>query len=409
MLICDKWLGILQSQLEHPTKFSDCPSPPFVSAANLYSGASSASSVDTAEFSFTEEINRQLKLTPEDKNRIARRFQGLDEKSMWKLSTGTIVEKKMEELALICEYEHPCHSMILDTNDKNWEGYFTKDEIKEIKAFEKKNFETLPSGLEEYIDSLKKYTNADTLESKLTEVPDCPARDWVRRTLLDHLRLFKYNRELILYNYTKEDLLRRVYLFLDTVLDDSKLNCYGGRASKRFPSGGEVDLLFVSVLHEVGCVICERYYDNSKELHYGSFKMVKLLKNMIYKMSTTMDPEAIRELHVVGYLIFGNEFTLIHCDAPKGYVTRIARSSTIRLPSEADNLTKQLLSILKAVYRVRLTMERTAIVSRKMPEDDTFELFPSRSEPELIVPNFNRENTDNNKRRRLSVIEPFNI
>lgn len=117
--------------------------------------------------------------------------------------------------------------MILDTNDKNWEGYFTTDEIKEIKAFEKKNFETLPSGLEEYIDSLKKYTNADTLESKLTEVPDCPARDWVRRTLLDHLRLFKYNRELILYNYTKEDLLRRVYLFLDTVLDDSKLNCYG--------------------------------------------------------------------------------------------------------------------------------------------------------------------------------------
>lgn len=54
-------------------------------------------------------------------------------------------------------------------------------------------------------------------------------------------------------------------------------------------------------------------------------------------------------------------------------------------------------------------MERTAIVSRKMPEYDTFELFPSRSEPELIVPNFNRENTDNNKRRRLSVIEPFNI
>lgn len=105
MLICDKRLGILQSQLEHPTRFSDCPSPPFVSAANLISGASSASSVDTAETSFTDEINRQLKLTPEDKKRIARKFQDLDEKLMWKLSTGTIVEKKMEELALACEYE----------------------------------------------------------------------------------------------------------------------------------------------------------------------------------------------------------------------------------------------------------------------------------------------------------------
>lgn len=117
--------------------------------------------------------------------------------------------------------------MILDTNDRNWEGYFTGDEIKEIEAFEKKSLEMLPPSLEEYIDSLKEYTNADSLEAKLTEASDCPARDWVRRTLLDHLRLFKYNGELIRYNYTKEDLLRRVYLFLDTVLDDSELDCYG--------------------------------------------------------------------------------------------------------------------------------------------------------------------------------------
>jgi hypothetical protein len=44
-------------------------------------------------------------LSSNDKENIKKMYQELDPNKTWRLSTGTIVEKKMEELALACNYE----------------------------------------------------------------------------------------------------------------------------------------------------------------------------------------------------------------------------------------------------------------------------------------------------------------
>lgn len=48
---------------------------------------------------------KQALLKPEDKIAVAELYNNLDPLKMWKLSSGTIVEKKMEEFAMACTYE----------------------------------------------------------------------------------------------------------------------------------------------------------------------------------------------------------------------------------------------------------------------------------------------------------------
>ncbi|KAI7847369.1 hypothetical protein BDC45DRAFT_575898 [Circinella umbellata] len=69
----------------------------------------------------------------------------LNPESFWTLSTGTVVELKMKELAINCTHEHPCLSMILDPTDCVWRDYFTKEELVEIEEYEKPVIAALPT------------------------------------------------------------------------------------------------------------------------------------------------------------------------------------------------------------------------------------------------------------------------
>jgi uncharacterized UBP type Zn finger protein len=68
--------------------------------------------------------------------------------------------------------------------------------------------------------------------------------------------------------------------------------------------GRKVDLLFQRQHLEYGCSECGRYEDQTKELYDGSFKMVKVLKDMLYNLHTTA-PNSVREYILVGFLMFG--------------------------------------------------------------------------------------------------------
>lgn len=84
----------------------------------------------------------------------------------------------------------------------------------------------LPPNVNEYIESLQKSTDAISLKRQLTQELECPASDWIRNTLLEYLKLFKCNY-LPLTDQSEGDVLRRVWIFLDTVFDDSKISCRG--------------------------------------------------------------------------------------------------------------------------------------------------------------------------------------
>ncbi|KAI8878745.1 hypothetical protein K501DRAFT_195110, partial [Backusella circina FSU 941] len=53
---------------------------------------------------------------------------------------------------------------------------------------------------------------------------------------------------------------------------------------ERKVTGRKVDLLFTRQRLEYGCCECGRFDDDTKQLYDGSFKMAKVLKDMIYSL-----------------------------------------------------------------------------------------------------------------------------
>ncbi|KAI8966995.1 hypothetical protein BDF20DRAFT_840531 [Mycotypha africana] len=162
MLIHDKSLGIVNdTAVSTVTDFWTTPaSNESISNADTTSVTSFSNTSVYTENSVSAPSTcstKQIKLAATDKERIKRVYEELDQASMWKLSTGTVVEKKMEEFALSCSYEHPAHSLILDTTDKSWTGYFTKEEMKEITTQNAKTLPELPTKSSSYIDDLEGY------------------------------------------------------------------------------------------------------------------------------------------------------------------------------------------------------------------------------------------------------------
>ncbi|KAG0934848.1 hypothetical protein G6F57_013189 [Rhizopus arrhizus] len=387
MAINDKRLGLSHyaPQSDRNTNINSSGSSRTTTTATATAASSGSESSNTT---------KQLKLCSDDKEKIKNLFDSLDESKMWKLSTGTIVEEKMKEFALNCIYEHPVHSMIIDLSDIKWKKYLTAEEINEVRTFKQKELVGLPSEVEDYFESLKKSIDSVALKTQLTEDLDCSACSWIKRTLLEYLNLFKCNY-LPLTDQSEGDVLRRVWIFLDTVFDDSKINCRGGEKSSKSSAaarnneraiageekmerkliGRKVDLLFQRQHLEYGCSECGRYEDQTKELYDGSFKVVKVLKDMLYNLHNTA-PNSVREFILVGFLMFvlvnlpvENKFSLALCDSPMGYVTRITRTRGLFLPEESDDICIKLLPMLKLAYQARLTMERTnEIVRRSAPE-----------------------------------------
>ncbi len=57
-----------------------------------------------------------------------------------------------------CHHDHPSHSFITDTRDRNYKTYevFSPAELDEIKAFEEKKLPIMPTELRDYINSFNK-------------------------------------------------------------------------------------------------------------------------------------------------------------------------------------------------------------------------------------------------------------
>lgn len=120
-------------------------------------------------------------------------------------------------------FSSPVHSMILDLDDVNWKKYLTAEEINEVKTFKPKELIGLPLEVENYMESLKESINS--VELKTGDL-DGSACSWIKRTLLEYFNLFKCNY-LPMTDHSEGDALRRVWLFLDTMFDHSKISCRG--------------------------------------------------------------------------------------------------------------------------------------------------------------------------------------
>ncbi|KAI8051727.1 hypothetical protein BDF21DRAFT_468542 [Thamnidium elegans] len=76
--------------------------------------------------------------------------------------------------------------------------------------------------------------------------------------------------------------------------------------------------------------------------------MAKVLKDMLYNLHKTVS-NLVHGFILVGFLMSENKFSLVLCDSPMRYVTRINRIAPLFLPEEPDDINIKLLLSLKTV------------------------------------------------------------
>ncbi|KAF7730073.1 hypothetical protein EC973_003019 [Apophysomyces ossiformis] len=184
------------------------------------------STMSTISSSTSSTSETKKSITADDHRRIADIYASLDERNMWKLSTGTYVEKQMEKLALRCNYEHPCHSLILDPECCTWKEYFSAEELREIRMFATPTIKRMPDDLNRYLMSyLGKHTlnelqeHHDTFKYERIQQAD---HYWIHQTITKALDLYHYNY-LADLDRSEADYLRRVWTFIDCCFDASKI------------------------------------------------------------------------------------------------------------------------------------------------------------------------------------------
>lgn len=179
------------------------------------SKASTAKS-STSERSSTSSLSYQRLLTPSDMMMLDVGHRKLNNK--WTLGTGRAVEDVMFEAFKNFKHEHLSHSYVLDINDDIWSGFFTEEEMKEIKEkAETDQFdEPLPKHIYDCLSALDKKTSFAEIYSKFKDMKadryDEPELYWCIQSILDYVDLF--NNADTINIMTEQDLLDDVYGFI---------------------------------------------------------------------------------------------------------------------------------------------------------------------------------------------------
>ncbi|KAK4515609.1 uncharacterized protein ATC70_010560 [Mucor velutinosus] len=319
--------------------------------ASTYTSSSSPSSSTSI---------KQQPLTTADYEKIESMYNNLQDEKKWVLSSGIIVEDEMKQFAISCSVEQ------LDS------------------------LPSLPTDIENFMNTIKDIDNLNALKDTISNHPQTnPDLEWVRSSMESCIKLFKH-RYLPLADHSEADLLRRVWMFIDTCFDTSKIHCKGGEKSSLSSSAGrnigrnigsrqpiskklcgrKVDLEFKSADTEYGLAECSRYHslNDTKQLMDGGFKMPKIMKEMIYQLVKKRSPQSFRDVSVIGFLPSELNLSLLLLDIPDGYVCRISHRHPLKYPDDEDSIAKEFPQILKVVYQSRLLMENARLMSRNQIE-----------------------------------------
>ncbi|KAL9547014.1 hypothetical protein PS6_007357 [Mucor atramentarius] len=104
------------------------------------------------------------KLSAVDKENVKLMYGRLDKTQMWKLSTGTVVEEKMKNVAMQLDIEHPAHSLILNVINSCWLDVFGKEERDEIRGFRCIDIPDLSVEADTYLKQLETWMHLNCMQ-----------------------------------------------------------------------------------------------------------------------------------------------------------------------------------------------------------------------------------------------------
>ncbi|CDH52463.1 chitin deacetylase [Lichtheimia corymbifera JMRC:FSU:9682] len=384
-----------------------------------------SSSSSTSSSSSSTSVKR---LTPSDQARASKTFEALDPSKMWKLTTGTIVEEQLASLVKECNFEHQCHSMILDPSLPIWNQYFTDEELNEISSYNTMAVSQLPTEIRDYLSSFKsKHTLEDLTTQHNTFGPFDRIRQsdlyWVHKAVSDALDLYhcKYFQDL---DRTEEDIVRRVWELIERCFDYTNIKYTGGEMTsqasaqrmnggrdpsaihymKRKRMGTKTDGLFKSKVGFLELGTCEagKCSDtiSTKSIQEGSLKCPKTLKDMLIGI-VQESPKNIRNVQTLGFIVSGVYIKLIAASFPQGYVCRILDlSGWLQYPTCERDMVKKLTPIIQLVWHAKTTM--TQVVDMVQMDEDTVDLSKKRSTipiPPSFTPSSSSKSSPTNGKR----------
>ncbi|CAO3652583.1 unnamed protein product [Cunninghamella echinulata] len=319
-------------------------------------------------------------------------YDSMDESKKWKLSTGTCVEDVMKKLAIECKYEHPVHSMILDTSDIIWIDHFTEEELEEINNHNRRKLPDFPNSYQQYLDNYDNDLTAKEIYQKSCSSIFDPVvqhtEKWMQQTLMMAANLFLHNKKLKIDDYSEADILNKIWPFIYHLFDDNVIEAKLGEQSsvavtknknkkrkletidkrERKLMGSRMDILFKDGFMEVGCAEVGKEQLITTDDKYMNDSMIKLPKSLRDMLSSLagMNKDQVNHIVVIGYIIMGLNIELVMMDAPVGsYVSRILRSPRYTFPTNINTFATDMIPILQITWAGKQLMIDTINVMNK--------------------------------------------
>ncbi|KAI8144670.1 hypothetical protein BJV82DRAFT_605789 [Fennellomyces sp. T-0311] len=332
--------------------------------------------------------------TSDDMAEFERVFNSLDKKNFWTLEAtkkeaikngvpAETVEEKLKKLAVNSGYCHPCHSFILDMDDKNWDDYFTEEELQEIENYGDPLLCPVEKTIGEQIRHIKELRTpleAYDFARRLDHDPEQePLLAWLSLSLSQTAYQFLKKNKTPISSYLEADRQYYIWGFLNSIyhcnenisaLGKERSSAASAKASNskrklssvdeitRKAMGRKMDTVYVGGEIELGAMEIGGLQDDTKGFKDGMVKLPRVMKDMLVAIANKA-PSCLRQTHITGFSINGDEVTLIDADSPNGYITRIRRTHPISFPTSADNFIVRITPLLELATVAMLKMEGT--------------------------------------------------
>ncbi|KAI8139963.1 hypothetical protein BJV82DRAFT_650993 [Fennellomyces sp. T-0311] len=315
-----------------------------------------------------------ITLTPAFLDEFRKVHSNMNDDLKWGMASGRKVEDVLFNFGLKCQHEHAAHSFILDLGDLDLKKEFTSAEVRELKEHNAHPLPPCPNRLLEY---LNEYSKLETIRELVAQTRkrtyDFETEfelDWAQYSMQSALRLFQGNF-FPLTDQTEADIIRRIWLFVDTAFDNSEISVRTGEmeslASSNRRSGGRsagdrkihshrTDFLFKHSNQEFGCSEVGKKDcgdSGTKEVHELGLKCTKMMKDQLVQLINDAPSSQKEDLVVVGLIMMGLKFRALVLDRPSTYICRSSRTAPLWFPSSERNVGSQLGALLALMAQVK--------------------------------------------------------
>ncbi|RGB28441.1 hypothetical protein C1646_819106 [Rhizophagus diaphanus] len=320
----------------------------------------------------------QVQMSEEDFNKFTKAFRKLENTKKWILTSGKVVEDELYKFGMRCNYEHLCHSFIIDPEDRSFveENIFSPSEFKEIYTYNQKSLPNLPQDLLEYLGSYQLSTISDLRARVFRSEPWQSAynrqkdfdKDWIRNTVDNLIR--EYETDSLKKGVHLEGwLLSHVWLFIDKAFE----NIEGVEAIREYGCG-EAGNLYTG-------------YNGTKILRERGLKTPKMMKDQFDDLCIHMGSKEkkVRKLETIGFIHAGLSVLLLRLDSPAGYVSRISRSKMLTIPSNISEFCKGVLPAIILAWKAKKIVSNVIEMMNENDEENPLQALQQSCENNSLL------------------------